>query len=137
MSLSRCSSVQYSARQLRAAVWAGCGKGARVVAAGARTVTFGVVLLLIRLWQLVPQHYIVPDMWPTRCRFYPTCSRYALEACRVHGVPKGVWLGARRLVKCHPWHPGGIDEVPPRRSARTQVLCKQVGGDRAWRSGTA
>lgn len=47
-----------------------------------------------------------------RCRFHPTCSSYAVEAVRTHGALRGGWLGARRLGRCHPWNPGGIDPVP-------------------------
>lgn len=48
-----------------------------------------------------------------QCRFYPTCSSYAREAIDSHGAMRGGWLAAKRLCKCAPWHPGGIDEVPP------------------------
>ena len=61
------------------------------------------------------QHWISPALPPT-CRFYPTCSAYAIEALQVHGVLCGSWLTLRRLLRCAPWHPGGIDPVPPRRS---------------------
>ena len=47
------------------------------------------------------------------CRFYPSCSSYAQQAIAEHGVLKGSWLAIRRLSKCHPWHEGGIDPVPP------------------------
>jgi uncharacterized protein len=47
------------------------------------------------------------------CRFYPSCSSYAQEAIAEHGVIKGSYLAARRLSKCHPWHEGGVDPVPP------------------------
>jgi putative membrane protein insertion efficiency factor len=50
---------------------------------------------------------------PARCRFYPTCSAYAAEAIERHGAARGTWLALRRLVKCAPWHPGGVDLVPP------------------------
>ena len=46
------------------------------------------------------------------CRFYPTCSAYGYEALRRHGLIRGSWLTSRRLLKCGPWHPGGVDEVP-------------------------
>jgi uncharacterized protein len=49
---------------------------------------------------------------PPRCRFYPTCSAYAAEAVERHGAMRGTWLALRRLVKCAPWHPGGVDLVP-------------------------
>jgi uncharacterized protein len=49
---------------------------------------------------------------PARCRFYPTCSAYAAEAVELHGAGRGTWLALRRLVKCAPWHPGGVDPVP-------------------------
>jgi putative membrane protein insertion efficiency factor len=49
---------------------------------------------------------------PARCRFYPTCSAYAAEAIERHGAARGSWLALRRLVKCAPWHPGGVDPVP-------------------------
>jgi putative membrane protein insertion efficiency factor len=49
---------------------------------------------------------------PARCRFYPTCSAYAAAAIARHGAARGSWLALRRLVKCAPWHPGGVDPVP-------------------------
>lgn len=47
------------------------------------------------------------------CRFFPSCSAYALEAVTVHGAVRGTWLAVRRLTRCHPWNDGGVDHVPP------------------------
>ncbi len=56
------------------------------------------------------------------CRYYPSCSAYAIEALRVHGALKGTWLAARRLLRCHPWSPGGVDHVPPRTKRGTTTV---------------
>jgi putative membrane protein insertion efficiency factor len=56
------------------------------------------------------------------CRFHPTCSHYAAEAVRTHGAVRGVWLSARRLLRCTPLHPGGFDPVPPARRT-TRPVC--------------
>lgn len=61
----------------------------------------------IRLYQ-----WVISPMLPQCCRFYPSCSHYAVEAIRAHGALRGLWLAARRILKCHPWHPGGYDPVP-------------------------
>jgi len=47
-----------------------------------------------------------------RCRFSPTCSQYAIEAIKIHGMLRGGWLASKRIIKCHPGHPGGFDPVP-------------------------
>lgn len=60
------------------------------------------------------QRYISRFTPPT-CRFYPTCSHYGLEAIKRYGPLKGSWLTVKRLVKCHPFHPGGIDLVPEKK----------------------
>ena len=63
-------------------------------------------MLLIRFYR----RFISP-LFPPSCRFYPTCSQYALEALKRYGAFKGVWLTLKRLSKCHPYHPGGCDPL--------------------------
>jgi putative membrane protein insertion efficiency factor len=55
---------------------------------------------------------LLSPLLPPSCRFYPSCSQYALEAIRRHGALKGSWLAARRLIRCHPFNAGGFDPVP-------------------------
>ena len=55
----------------------------------------------------------ISPLFPPACRFYPSCSAYAVEAVTVHGALRGSWLAFRRLLRCGPWHPGGLDPVPP------------------------
>lgn len=65
------------------------------------------LILLIRTYR-----YLFSPWLGDVCRFYPSCSEYGLEAVQRHGALKGGWLAARRVCRCHPWHPGGIDPVP-------------------------
>jgi uncharacterized protein len=58
---------------------------------------------------------LLSPFFGTQCRFYPTCSSYAREAIEIHGSLYGTWLAAKRIVKCGPWHHGGVDPVPPPR----------------------
>ncbi|EKU50302.1 membrane protein insertion efficiency factor YidD [Staphylococcus massiliensis] len=67
-----------------------------------------VFLFLVYIYQ----HYISP-LTPPTCRFYPTCSEYTRQAIVEHGAIKGTWLGIKRIGKCHPFHKGGFDPVPP------------------------
>jgi len=63
--------------------------------------------VLIRFYQVVLSPFV-----GQHCRFYPSCSNYALEAIQRHGSARGSWLAVKRLCRCHPWHPGGVDPVP-------------------------
>ncbi|MES2757358.1 MAG: membrane protein insertion efficiency factor YidD [Pseudomonadota bacterium] len=65
------------------------------------------------VWLLRAYQLLLSPMMGQSCRFYPTCSNYAIEAVRTHGAARGAWLSARRVCKCHPWHDGGVDLVPP------------------------
>jgi uncharacterized protein len=80
------------------------GQQARPTSAAAR------VLVVL----LTGYRRFVSPLLGQRCRFYPSCSAYALEAVQVHGALRGSWLAARRLSRCHPFHPGGLDPVPRR-----------------------
>ena len=66
-----------------------------------------ILIALIRVYQL-----FLSPLLGNHCRFYPSCSQYAREAIERHVVPRGVWLAIRRVLRCHPWHPGGVDPVP-------------------------
>jgi putative membrane protein insertion efficiency factor len=66
-----------------------------------------VLKILIRAYQLV----LSPLLGP-RCRFYPSCSHYAIEAIESHGALRGSWMSAKRICRCHPFNAGGFDPVP-------------------------
>jgi len=78
---------------------------------------------LLRLYRL-----LISLLYGQVCRYYPSCSAYALEAVTVHGSIKGSWLALRRLARCHPWAPGGVDKVPPRRErgSLSQIFRHQI-----------
>lgn len=57
--------------------------------------------------------HVISPLTPQTCRYYPSCSAYAEQALRTHGVLRGSWLAVRRVARCHPWTPGGVDHVPP------------------------
>jgi putative membrane protein insertion efficiency factor len=69
-----------------------------------------VFISIIRFYQIV-----ISPIKPPSCRFYPTCSHYGLEAVQRFGALKGGWLTVKRILKCHPFHPGGLDPVPEKK----------------------
>jgi uncharacterized protein len=82
------------------------------------------LLALIRIYQFIPKG-VAP-----RCRFLPTCSAYAFEAVEQHGAARGTWLAVRRIGRCHPFHPGGFDAVPPaRRPADGAAVAAETTGE--------
>lgn len=72
---------------------------------------------------LVAYRAIVSPLYGDVCRYYPSCSAYTLQAIQQHGAVRGIWLGARRIARCHPWAVGGVDDIPePRRRWSTTRL---------------
>jgi putative membrane protein insertion efficiency factor len=73
------------------------------------------LILLVRFYQ----QFISP-MFPSTCRYTPTCSHYAVEALQLHGFFKGGWLAIKRIISCNPWGGSGYDPVPPRQKKREE-----------------
>ena len=63
-------------------------------------------------WVLIAYRRVISPLYGDVCRYYPSCSAYTLEAVQRHGAAKGMWLGTRRIARCHPWAAGGPDPVP-------------------------
>lgn len=72
-----------------------------------RTLAIAPLVVLLKFYQ-----YAISPLLGRSCRFDPSCSHYAVLALQRHGAIKGLWLAARRVGRCHPWHPGGYDPVP-------------------------
>ncbi len=72
--------------------------------------------------------FAISPLYGQVCRYYPSCSAYALEAVTVHGSIKGSWLAVRRVARCHPWAAGGFDPVPPRAGTLRPPLVDETDG---------
>ena len=82
------------------------------------------VLLLPRnLCVLILRAYraVISPLYGDVCRYYPSCSAYAMHSIQHYGVVRGIWMGSRRLARCHPWAAGGVDDVPVRTDDRYAV----------------
>lgn len=75
------------------------------------------LIALLRVYR-----FAISPMYGQVCRYYPSCSAYALESVQVHGSLRGSWLAVRRLGRCHPWADGGLDPVPPRRRTPSDAV---------------
>lgn len=64
------------------------------------------------VWLVKAYQYGISPFLGRACRFEPSCSEYAVQSLERHGIIRGLWLAARRVARCHPWHPGGYDPVP-------------------------
>ncbi|KPQ19790.1 MULTISPECIES: membrane protein insertion efficiency factor YidD [unclassified Halomonas] len=75
------------------------------------------LVVMVRIYQ-----YTLSPLLGPRCRFWPSCSSYAIEAIQVHGPFKGSWMAMKRILKCHPGSKGGMDPVP---GGRSEALCRE------------
>ena len=83
-----------------------------------------IFIILVKGYQ-----YLISPLLGNNCRFYPTCSQYMIQAIERFGIFKGVFLGLKRLCKCHPWHEGGMDPVPGSCSCQSDME-KEPNSDR-------
>src|SRR6478609_2999850 len=88
-----------------------------------RTAVTGILLLPRNAVILMLRGYraVISPLYGDVCRYYPSCSSYALQAIQEHGVIVGSALAARRIARCHPWAAGGVDDVPPAKAPRYRV----------------
>jgi putative membrane protein insertion efficiency factor len=77
------------------------------------------------VWVVRAYQLLLSPMLGQNCRFYPSCSNYAIEAIHTHGAARGSYLAARRVCRCHPWNEGGADPVPPKhdKNSSTAACC--------------
>ena len=83
-----------------------------------------ILIFIIKIYQAVISPFL-----PNSCRFYPTCSHYAIESLNTHGFFYGLYLSAKRIVKCNPFHKGGFDPVPPKiKSKNLSIINRNQNG---------
>jgi hypothetical protein len=105
-------------------------RGVKVDQTERREAPTGNAVLHTRPWQpgwwlqrpILAYRALVSPLLGARCRYYPSCSQYALEAIDEWGAWRGTWLTARRVGRCHPWRDGGVDPVPHRHVADSEVV---------------
>ena len=83
----------------------------------------------VLLFLLKGYKFAISPMVGQNCRFYPSCSEYAAEAIREYGACKGSFMAGKRLCKCHPWHPGGVDIVPPKVTPTSGDASEKIRSD--------
>ncbi len=86
------------------------------------------ILKLLGLLLLIPVYfykYAISPFTPASCRHVPTCSEYAVQAIKIHGPVKGLFLASRRISKCHPWGTSGYDPVPPLKTMNSEEGCNK------------
>lgn len=74
--------------------------------------TFKKITIKLVVGPIWAYRYFLSPFLGSNCRYYPTCSAYAIESVEKHGVLSGGWISFKRIIRCHPWHEGGVDPVP-------------------------
>ena len=73
-------------------------------------------IIIVKIYQIV-----ISPLFPSSCRYQPTCSQYTIEALKIHGLLKGGWLAIKRIGRCHPWGGSGFDPVPAKDGAKGKI----------------